>query len=73
MQLWMDDPSPDDDLPSDIAFGAWLVSLDPLVVLQDLQPAMTWPEKSRLDYMKRRLLRSEHRSHQAPEGNTAFG
>lgn len=62
----LEDPSPVDDLPSDIAFGTWLESLHPSVVLQDLEPALNYLEKSRLAYLRRRLLVSHHPQPQRP-------
>lgn len=49
------DPSPHEDLPSDITFGAWLASLDPAKVLLDLEPALTGADKWRLKYLRRKL------------------
>jgi hypothetical protein len=63
---WQRDPLDDEDLASDIAFGAWLESLDPEEVRRNSVPVLRGIEKSTLDYMRRRLLTSEHRSRSKP-------
>lgn len=52
------DPAPDEDLPADIAFGVWLESLDPLVVIRDYEVGLKGIEKSHLAYLRRRIAQT---------------
>ena len=56
----INDPAPDSDLPSDITFGVWLESLDPLVVLQDYEVGLRGIEKSHLTYLRRQIARNRN-------------
>lgn len=50
------DPSPDDDLPSDIAFRFFLESLDPVRVLEEHARGLRHPEKQYYLALRRRIL-----------------
>ena len=55
MFLPVPDPAPDEDLPSDVAFGVWLSNLDPLRVLLDLENRASINERMHLAYLRRRI------------------
>jgi hypothetical protein len=57
---WPDDPSPNDELASDIAFGVWLDGLDPGDVIRDFESGIEGAEGRTLAYLRKRMLRSSH-------------
>lgn len=59
--MWpLEDPSPEEDLPSDVTFGSWLLSLEIEVVLLHIRERVRPPERFTLAYLLSKVLRSDH-------------
>lgn len=52
------DPSPDEDMPSDIAFRFFLESIDPDRVLQEHARGLRYPERGYYESILRRRKRA---------------
>ena len=57
----LEDPAPDTDMVSDVLFGEWLQTLEPLVVFYDLERGVKGREAARLAYLRRAQLTSLYR------------
>lgn len=70
MNNWpLEDPAPDEDLVSDVLFGEWLQTLDPLVVMYDLERGVKGREAARLAYLRRRALTAQYLRANPPTGD----
>lgn len=60
MTAWpLPDPSPEDDLPSDVSFGGFLESLTSAKVFSDLEAGFHGRERAILTYEQRKVLKSQ--------------